>query len=83
MIPEEQQAEVIAEATIRERRSFHLDKNINLSAVIGAIILLVTIVSYGNSILVELRELNTKNNIMWSFFVKDHPDYANLYPEKR
>lgn len=60
---------------------FKLDKNINLSAVIGALILFGTIVSYGNTILKESRVSTQKINIMWKYFVKDKPELQYVFPE--
>jgi hypothetical protein len=63
----------------RREDRFRFDKNINISAVVGAIILLGTMISYGNSIIREQRETGQKVNIMWQWFVSDKPDLQKLF----
>lgn len=66
-----------------ERRSdkFHLDRTINISTLIACIIFLFTIISYGNTIVNYLHEMNNKTNIMWDHFITTNPEYKLLYPE--
>lgn len=68
-----------------ERRTidkFRLDHTINISTLISAIILISTIIGYGNSILGYLQEMTTKTNIMWNVFIDRQPQYKNLYPNR-
>lgn len=84
MFNEEQQVvDNLAEKGVVERRGFHLDKNINISAVFAGIVLMITLIGYGNAILNEMKEMDTKTKIMWSMFIKEHPEYVIIYGDSK
>lgn len=50
------------------------DWTINITTLIGIVVLTFTIVKYGNDALTILRDIRAKTNVMWAEYAKSHPD---------
>lgn len=62
-----------------ERRlHFRFDRTVNISNVLSILILVATLIRYGNDVISYLKDINVKTNIMWSYFAKDHPEVNQL-----
>lgn len=68
----------ILDAINESGNHFKFDKNINLSTLVALIILIGTIARYGNSAVSYLSDIKSKTNVMWYYFVQDHPDAEKL-----
>lgn len=63
----------------RRENKFRFDKNINISAVIAGLVILWTVVTYGNALINQGHDTNKKVSIMWNEFTKTRPDLQNLF----
>lgn len=59
------------------------DPTINVSTIISLVVLVVTIAKYGNSVVAYLGDIKSKTNVMWYYFVQDHPEAEKLLERLR
>ena len=59
-------------------KGVRFDWTINMSNILTILLLIATIIRYGNDALYFLRDISTKTNIMWVYFVKTNPDAGDL-----
>lgn len=67
----------------RRDNKFRIDKTFNISNILGLVIILWQVISFGNVLVKESRNTNQKINIMWDFFKKDHPDLALMLKDNQ
>ena len=69
------------EESSEDRRNNHwrFDRSINISAVIAGIVIMWSVISYGNAILDSQRIMTQKVNIMWERFVVDKPELQQMF----
>ena len=63
----------------RRDNKFKLDKTLNISNILGLLVILWSVISYGNTLVKESRDSNQKINIMWDYFSHEHPELALLF----
>lgn len=62
----------------RRHQGLTFDWTINLGNIVSFLLLVATLIRYGNSINSYLKDISLKTNIMWSEFIKTNPQ-ANQY----
>lgn len=66
----------------RRGRGFRFDWTLNIGNIVSAILLLLTFMNYGSKVITYLSNVDSKVNIMWMQFAKEHPDAAYQYDYK-
>lgn len=53
------------------RKRFHIDWSLNITSIIAVLVLIITLIKYGNATIGYLKSIDARTNIMWAHFDKN------------